>query len=158
MNSTPAQARIDLAAIRHNVALLRELADGAELMGAVKADAYGHGLVPASLAILEGGATRLGTALISEGLALRAAGVTGPVLSWLVSPGEPIAEALLADLELSASDAGLLEEIAGAARRTGRVARVHLEADTGMSRGGAPLAAWPALLRKALRLQAEGAV
>ncbi|NUR90141.1 MAG: alanine racemase, partial [Nonomuraea sp.] len=89
---------------------------------------------------------------------LRAAGVTGPVLSWLVSPGEPIAEALLADLELSASDAGLLEEIAGAARRTGRVARVHLEADTGMSRGGAPLAAWPALLRKALRLQAEGAV
>ncbi|WP_214327021.1 alanine racemase [Nonomuraea sediminis] len=156
--ATPSQARIDLDAIRHNVALLKEHAAGAELMGAVKADAYGHGLVPASRAVLEGGASRLGTAYIREGLALRAAGITAPVLSWIVTPGEPIDEALEADLELSAPDARLLDEIAAAARRTGRTARMHLEADTGMSRGGSPLAAWPGLLSRALELQAEGAV
>ncbi|MFI6596523.1 alanine racemase [Nonomuraea sp. NPDC050536] len=154
----PSQARIDLDAIRHNVALLKEQAAGAELMGAVKADAYGHGLVPSSRAVLEGGASRLGTAFIREGLALRAAGITAPVLSWIVTPGDPLDEALEADLELSASDAGLLDEIAAAARRTGRTARMHLEADTGMSRGGSPLAAWPGLLSRALELRAEGVV
>ncbi|MDR8408768.1 alanine racemase [Nonomuraea sp. 3-1Str] len=156
--ATPAQARVDLAAIEHNVALLKERAGGAELMGAVKADAYGHGLVPSSEAVLAGGASRLGTAYIREALELRAAGVTAPVLSWIIGPGEPVAEALEADVELSASDETILDEIAAAARSTGRTARMHLEADTGMSRGGAPLAAWPGLLAKAVRLQAEGAV
>ncbi|MEV5329302.1 alanine racemase [Nonomuraea sp. N2-4H] len=155
---TPAEARVDLSAIRHNVALLKERAGGAELMGAVKADAYGHGLVPTSEAVLQGGAGRLGTAFIQEALALRAGGVTAPILSWLITPGEPIAEALAADVELSASHPGLLDEIAAAARRTGRAAKLHLEADTGMSRGGAPLAAWPDLLAKALELKAEGAI
>ncbi|TDC98929.1 alanine racemase [Nonomuraea deserti] len=156
--ATPAQARVDLAAIRHNVALLKERAAGAELMGAVKADAYGHGLVPTSEAVLEGGASRLGTAFIREALALREGGVTAPILSWLVTPGEPLDDAVRVDVELSASDEGMLGEIAAAARRTGRTAKLHLEADTGMSRGGCPLAAWPALLAAALRLQAEGAV
>ncbi|TDC04790.1 alanine racemase [Nonomuraea longispora] len=156
--ATPAQARVDLGAIRHNVALLKEGAGGAELMGAVKADAYGHGLVPTSEAVLEGGASRLGTAFVREALALREGGVTAPILSWLVTPGEPIEEALRADVELSASDEGMLGEIAAAARRTGRTAKLHLEADTGMSRGGCPPAAWPALLAGALRLQAEGVI
>uniref|UniRef100_UPI0019639523 alanine racemase n=1 Tax=Nonomuraea lactucae TaxID=2249762 RepID=UPI0019639523 len=133
--ATLAQARVDLAAIKHNVALLKERVGGAEVMGAVKADAYGHGLVPTSKAVLEGGASRLGTAYIWEALALREGGVTAPVLSWIVGPGEPIDEALEAGVELSAADEPLLDEIAAAARRTGRPARTHLEADTGMSRG-----------------------
>ncbi|MGW0802100.1 alanine racemase [Nonomuraea sp. NPDC002799] len=155
---SPAQARVDLAAIRRNVALLKERAGGAELMGAVKADAYGHGLVPASEAILEGGASRLGTAFVREALALRAGGVTAPILSWLITPGEPLDEALRQDIELSAADERLLGEIADAARRTGRTAKLHLEADTGMSRGGAPAAAWPGLLDRALELRAEGVI
>ncbi|HEX4815741.1 MAG TPA: alanine racemase [Nonomuraea sp.] len=156
--ATPAQARVDLDAIRRNVALLKERSGGVELMGAVKADAYGHGLVPCSEAVLEGGATRLGTAFVSEALALRAGGVTAPILAWLITPGEPLDDALAHDVELSAADERLLCEIAAAARRTGRTARLHLEADTGMSRGGAPLAAWPGLLAKALELRAEGAI
>src|SRR5690606_8032534 len=80
------------------------------------------------------------------------------ILAWLITPGEPIGEALRADVEVSASDERLLGEIAGAARETGVTARVHLEADTGMTRGGAPLAAWPGLLDAALRLRAEGVV
>ncbi|TMR90320.1 alanine racemase [Nonomuraea basaltis] len=156
--ATPAQARVDLAAIRHNVALLKERAGGAELMGAVKADAYGHGLVPCSEAVLEGGATRLGTAFIREALALREGGVTAPILSWLITPDEPIDAALEQGVELSAADERLLGEIAAAARRTGRTAKLHLEADTGMSRGGCPLAAWPGLLARALELRAEGVI
>ncbi|MGN9836530.1 alanine racemase [Nonomuraea sp. H19] len=156
--ATPAQARVDLAAIRHNVALLKEQAGGAELMGAVKADAYGHGLVPSSEAVLEGGASRLGTAFVREALELRAGGVTAPILAWLITPGEPLDEALGKDIELSAADERLLDEIAGAVRRTGRTAKLHLEADTGMSRGGAPLAAWPGLLARALELRAEGVI
>ncbi|MEU7741474.1 alanine racemase [Nonomuraea sp. NPDC049158] len=156
--ATPAEARVDLAAIRHNVALLKERAGGAEVLGAVKADAYGHGLVPTSEAVLRGGASRLGTAYIREALALRAGGITAPLLSWIITPGEPLDEALEAEIELSAADAPLLDEIAAAARRTGRTARMHLEADTGMSRGGAPLAAWPELLARALALQAEGVI
>ncbi|MFB4272205.1 alanine racemase [Nonomuraea sp. GTA35] len=156
--ATPAQARVDLAAIRHNVALLKERAGGAEVMGAVKADAYGHGLVPTSAAVLEGGASRLGTAFVREALELRAGGVTAPILAWLITPGEPLDEALAADVELSAADVRLLDEIAAAARRAGRAAKLHLEADTGMSRGGAPLAAWPDLLARAVELRAEGVV
>ncbi|WP_157252495.1 alanine racemase [Nonomuraea typhae] len=156
--TTPAEARIDLSAIRHNIALLKEHAAGAELMGAVKADAYGHGLVRVSETILDAGVSRLGTATLSEGLALRAAGVTAPILSWLLTPGEPYGQALRADLELSAAGVASLEEFAAAARATGVTAKVHLEADTGMSRGGAPPAAWPELLARAARLQAEGAV
>ncbi|GAA0926904.1 alanine racemase [Nonomuraea longicatena] len=156
--TSPAQARIDLAAIRHNIAVLAEHTGGVPLMGAVKADAYGHGLVPVSKAILDAGVSRLGTATLSEGLALRAAGVTAPVLSWLLTPGEDFARALRADIELSAADPGLLDEFAKAARETGVTARVHLEADTGMSRGGAPSAAWPALVSRALELRAEGVV
>ncbi|MFI7618571.1 alanine racemase [Nonomuraea terrae] len=156
--ATPAQARVDLAAIRHNVAQLKERAGGAELMGAVKADAYGHGLLPTTEAMLQGGAGRLGTAVISEALELRAGGVTAPILSWLITPGEALDEALARDIELSASDVRLLDEIAEAARRTGITAKTHLEADTGMSRGGSPPADWPGLLSRAMELQAEGVI
>ena len=58
-------------------------------MAVVKADGYGHGLVPSARAAVAGGATWLGTALLEEALALRAAGITGPrVLAWLIGPGE----------------------------------------------------------------------
>ncbi|GII53091.1 alanine racemase [Planotetraspora thailandica] len=155
---TPAEARVDLAAIRHNVALLAGHAPGATLMAAVKADAYGHGLVPVARACLEAGAARLGTAFVREALALRAAGVTAPVLSWIITPGEPLDEALLQDVELSASAPWVIDEITAAAGRTGRTARVHLKVDTGISRGGAPMAEWPSLLDRALAVQAGGAI
>jgi alanine racemase len=57
------EARIDLDALRANVRRLREIAAPAQVMGVVKANAYGHGLVPCARAALEGGATWLGTAL-----------------------------------------------------------------------------------------------
>jgi alanine racemase len=95
---------------------------------------------------------------VSEALALRAAGITAPILAWIITPGESLDEAVERDVELSASDVTILDRIADAARRTGRTARVHLKADTGISRGGSPLAAWPDLLDRALAARAEGVV
>ncbi|WP_308250212.1 alanine racemase [Sphaerisporangium fuscum] len=155
---TPAEARVDLTAFKDNIALLRGHAPGAEMMVAVKADAYGHGLVACGRAALEAGASRLGTAYIREALDLRAAGVTAPVLSWIITPGEPIGDAVAAGVELSAGAPWLIDDIAAAARRTGRTARVHLKIDTGISRGGATPADWPSLVDRALAAQAEGTI
>lgn len=152
-----AHARVDLSAIRDNVAALRSRTGAAEVMAVVKADGYGHGLLPSARAALAGGATWLGTALLEEALALRAAGLTGPrVLAWLMGPGERLDDALAADVDLSANASWLLEEIADAARRHGRPARVHLKVDTGLARAGATPEDWPQVVEDAAKLQAEG--
>ena len=154
--TSPARARIDLAAIRDNVALLDARSGDAAVLAAVKADGYGHGLVPAARAALAGGATWLGVAQLSEALALRVAGIEARVLSLLGTPGEPYADAVRADVDLAAAAPWLVREIAAAARAAGRPARVHLEADTGMSRGGATPADWPEVVDAALAEQAAG--
>lgn len=151
-----AHARVDLDAITDNARLLREHADGTPLMGVVKADGYGHGMVPAARALAAGGASWLGTALIKEALGLRAAGIDLPLLAWIVPPGEPVGSAIAAGIDLGVSDPALLEVIAGEARRLGRTARVHLKTDTGLNRGGVAFSAWPALVEEAARLQDAG--
>ncbi|MFI0447606.1 alanine racemase [Actinomadura sp. 6N118] len=154
---SPAQARIDLAAISHNVSQLRERAGGAEVMAMVKAEAYGHGLVPAARAALAGGATWLGVAKLAEALELRRAGITGVrTLVCLGVPGEPYDEAIALDVDLTAGTPSLVEEIAAAAERAGRPARLQLKADTGMGRGGSTPADWTALVEAALKAEAAG--
>ncbi len=78
MSDYPARAVVDLSAIADNVRSLATHAPTAQVMAVVKADAYGHGLVPSARAALAGGATWLGTAQVGEALALRAAGITAP--------------------------------------------------------------------------------
>src|SRR6478735_2752195 len=153
-----AQATVDLGAIRSNVELLRASAPTADLMAVVKADAYGHGLVASAAAARAGGAGWLGTALLEEALALRAAGDTGPVLAWLLDPTDPFDAAVTAGIDLSASAPWALAAAAAAARSTGTVARVHLKIDTGLGRGGSPKADWPGLLAAARTAAAEGTV
>ncbi|WP_407717000.1 alanine racemase [Jiangella alkaliphila] len=153
-----AEVRVDLAAIRDNVAELAVRAAPAQVMAVVKGDAYGHGLVPSARAAQAGGATWLGTATLAEALALRAAGVGGRLMAWLCAPGERWADALAADVDVSASAPWAVTEITAAARETGHTARLHLKADTGMGRSGAPLADWPTLVDDALKAQAEGLV
>lgn len=153
-----ATVQVDLGAIRNNAAELRRRSGAAELMAVVKADAYGHGLVAAARAAQSGGATWLGTAVLSEALALRAAGVPGRILAWLYGPGERFAEALAADIDVSAAAPWTVDEIAAAARETGCPARVHLKVDTGLGRSGAAVDRWPELVDSAAKAQAEGAV
>src|SRR5436190_17352065 len=151
-------ARVDLGAIRANVEVLRA-ATPAEVLAVVKADGYGHGLLPAARAAVAGGATWLGTALLDEALGLRAAGITAPrVLAWLIGPGEAWADALAADVDLSINAGWALDEVVAAARETGTTARVHLKVDSGLGRGGAALADWADLVEAARKAEAEGVV
>ncbi len=153
-----ALVEVDLGAVRDNVAVLAAKAGPAATMAVVKADAYGHGLVPVARAAQAGGATWLGTAVLAEALALREAGLTGRILAWLAAPGENYAAALAADVDVAAYAGWQLDEVAAAARRTGVSARVHLKADTGLTRGGVMPSDWPAVLDRAAALQAEGVV
>ncbi len=154
----PVWAEIDLGAIEHNVRMLRSHAPDSELMAVVKADGYGHGLLPAAHASIRGGAQWLGTALLPEAVALREAGIGTRLLTWLNVPGADFAAALTRDIDLAASAPWALEEIAAAARATGRTARVHLKVDTGLGRNGAFGPDWTALVRQARALEAEGAI
>jgi alanine racemase len=154
--SVPMRAElvIDLAAIRHNVRLLKELA-GTAMMTVVKADGYGHGLLEVAGAAREAGADWLGVATLDEALALRAGGDTGPVLCWLTVPGEAYGEALRAGVDVSLYSVAELEE----ALSSGESGRVQLKVDTGLSRGGAPRSGWRALFEAAAaqdRLEVTG--
>jgi alanine racemase len=158
MSRRHAVARVDLGAIRSNVAALAG-GTSAEVMAVVKADGYGHGLVPSAQAAVEGGATWLGTALLDEALALRAAGLTEPrVLAWLLGPGEAWGDALQADVDVSVNAEWALAEVVAAARETGVTARVHLKVDSGLNRGGAAVTDWPDLVVAARKAEAEGMV
>ena len=127
------EAAVDLAAVRHNVAVLVAAAPGAATMAVVKAEGYGHGAVPVARAALEAGAHWLGVCTLEEALELRAAGIGAPVLSWLHLPDDDFAPAVAAGVDLSvASRAHLAAVLEGAAPRAGRPVRLHLKIDTGL--------------------------
>ena len=151
------QARIDLGAVRDNVAALAARAvGGAQVMAVVKADGYGHGLLPCARAAVQGGASWLGVAFLEEALALRAGGLDVPVLAWLMVPDEDLAPAVAAAVDLSVDDLPQLERVRDAARATGTTARVQLKVDTGLSRGGATVREWPDLCVAAAKAEAGG--
>lgn len=150
------EAVVDLSAIRSNVAELVARVQGAQVMAVVKSDGYGHGLIQAALAALTGGAAWLGVNSIGEAVALREVGVTASVLCMLAAPGAPYEDGVSHGVDLSVGTAELVRRIGSAAERVGRPARLHLKADTGMSRGGATQADWPGLVAAALDEQAAG--
>lgn len=152
-----AEIVVDLDAVRDNVASLRDRVSR-PLLAVVKADAYGHGLLPCARAALDGGADMLGVAVVDEALTLRANGITAPILAWLAVPGDRVTEAVDAGIEISANAPWALAEVIAAAQSTGRTARVHLKVDTGLSRAGATIADWPDLVDAALKARAGGEV
>lgn len=142
---------VDLASIRHNVRTLRELT-GVSSMTVVKADGYGHGMVEVARAAREAGSEWIGVATIAEALALRAAGDQGRLLCWLTMPDDDWAAAIDADVDVTAYSVEELDAVAA----TDRPARVQLKVDTGLSRGGASLDAWPEVVRRARRGEQDG--
>lgn len=153
--SRRAEIVVDLDAIADNVAALKARAQR-PLMAVVKADGYGHGLVPSALAAVRGGADMLGVTVIEEALDLREAGVSVPILAWLTGSGENLTEALTNDVSLSAASIWMLDEIADASQACGLPAQVHLKVDTGLSRGGAHMSDWPDLVAAAAAAQDVG--
>ena len=138
-----AEALVDLNAIKANVEVLKK-SSGTNLLAVVKADAYGHGLVPVAKAALDAGATYLGVALLEEAITLREAGITAPILAWLVQPGSDFAEAVEQEIDIAVASLAALREISEV--KSSKRARVHLEVDSGMTRGGF-LSEWDALTK-----------
>ncbi|MFC0628905.1 alanine racemase [Kribbella deserti] len=144
-----AEAVIDLAAIQANVHRFQTLRPGLQVMAVVKADGFGHGMVPVARACLAAGATWLGVARAEEALQLREAGITAPVLVWLYGPDDL---ELLEDVDVSIAGLAELERAAAAPN----VQNVQLKLDTGLHRGGSSSGQWIELTEQAARLEAEG--
>jgi alanine racemase len=139
---------VDLHAVAANTGLFASRTR-AEVMAVVKADGFGHGGAEAARTALANGATWLGVTSIAEGLALREAGLTAPVLSWLNPVDADFRRALAAGIDVAVPSLRHLSAVMDAARAGGRRARVHLHLDVGMARDGAEPAEWPALCRAA---------
>lgn len=137
------EIQIDLAALKANVQYLKTKAER-PILAVVKADAYGHGLIPCAKAAVEAGADWLGTALLEEAIALREAGVNVPILAWLLPPGEEYRIAVEQNIDLGISSLATFDEINAIDG-----ARIHLEIETGMGRGGFA-DEWPELLKRDL--------
>lgn len=153
-----AEATVDLAAIRHNVRVLRDVAGSAQVMAVVKADGYGHGASQVARAALTAGAAEIGVATIAEALALRRGGITAPVLCWLHPPGTDFAAALRSDVGVALSSPRQLDDLLAAAKLTGVTADVTVKVDTGLSRNGVSPAEYPAMLTTVARAVADDAI
>jgi alanine racemase len=128
---------IDLEAMRHNFRQLRQFCGPAvKIMAVVKADAYGHGLLPTARALQAEGAEYFGVAYLSEGLSLRQAGIQAPILLLMGVAPEEAGAAIAADLEVALFRRDIAASLAAQARQQGKKARVHVKIDTGMGRLG----------------------
>jgi alanine racemase len=142
------EARVDLSAIRSNVAALRAATAPAALLAVVKAGGYGHGALAVARAAVEGGADWLGVVDIDEALALRDGGVTAPLLAWLHGTETDFGPAIAAGIDLGVSSLAQLDRVAAAsisassnaassnAAAPGAPVFVHLKVDTGLGRNG----------------------
>ena len=151
-----AEVLIDLGAIRENIKYLMAKS-GKPALAVVKADGYGHGLLPVAKSALSAGASWLGVALLEEARALRQGGINAPIIAWLTPVTDDFASAISEDIDIAIPSLAHLEAITSAARSLGKCARVHLEVDTGMSRGGA-LNEWSELVRSAKSYQDSGLI
>lgn len=132
-----AQVKVDLGAIKHNIsAELKRMGKEQELFAVVKANAYGHGIIPVAKAAKEAGATGFCVALIDEGIALRQADLAGTILILGVTPAKDAV--LMAENELSTAvgDLEFLQTSAPLLAQAGKKLKVHLALDTGMGRIG----------------------
>jgi alanine racemase len=149
---------IDLRAYRRNLALLCTRITPSQVMAVVKADAYGHGLLPIAKAAVDAGIGWLGALDTDTARELRAAGIdsTTGVFAWHLAPDEDYRAVIDSAIDLGVSTLDQLEGIARSHAST--TARVHLKIDTGLHRNGASVQDWPGLVRRALELESDGTI
>ncbi|KSW29844.1 alanine racemase [Cellulomonas sp. B6] len=147
---------VRLDAVAHNTRLLAARAP--HLMAVVKADGFGLGAVDLARTALAHGARSLGVTTLTEASALRAAGVTAPVLSWLDAPDADLTPAVLLGVDLAVPDLAHLDAVRATARRLRRSVMVHLYLDCGTARDGCPPEQWARLCAAAADAEREGTV
>lgn len=145
-------ARIDRAAFNHNVRSLIQTASPARVWVAIKANAYGHGMLELADVAVSAGADGLAVLDVPAALALRSSGITVPLFVWLHGTGTDFAAAVAAGLEIGVSTREQLHSVAQAPG----VARVHLKVDTGLHRNGFGIADWAQICTEARALQDSG--
>jgi alanine racemase len=153
----PVGLAVDLDAVAANTRTFASRTSGA-VMAVVKADGFGHGAPEVAATALAHGASWLGVTSLAEALALRAAGLRAPVLSWLNPVDADHGAAAEADVDVAVPGAAHLAAVARAHRPGARPPRVHLHLDTGMARDGATPAAWEGLCGAARSLERAGVV
>jgi alanine racemase len=131
------KARISIELLRHNIQAVRERIGPHPLICfAVKADGYGHGAIPISRAALDAGVQYLGVATVSEGVELREAGITAPILLFSIAAASELPALVAADISPFVTDRDYATSLSAAAAASGVQLRVHLKIDTGMHRIG----------------------
>ena len=147
---------IDLDAFRANVRTLAAIAAPARTMLAVKADGYGHGMLPIARAALESGADSLAVLDVASALSLREAGIAAQLFAWLHGADTDFRAAIEHDIDLGVSSLVELRRIGDSG--ADRPAAVHLKIDTGLHRNGASPEDWPVLVGEAMAYQERGQV
>jgi alanine racemase len=141
------QARIHLGHIRANLEAIRRAIGPRKVLLAVKANAYGHGAVAVSRLAETCGVDWLGVATVPEGLQLRDAGISLPILKLSPTFPEEMGAAVAASLTLALGDGEGARALEAVCAAQGLRSRVHLKLETGMGRTGAPVSEAPALAR-----------
>lgn len=132
----PVWAEINLDNLKHNMREIRRISASKEIIGVVKADAYGHGALDVAPVLLENGATRLAVAMLSEALELRKSGLDCPIMILGFTP-ENLCDLLVRyDIEQTVYSYELVKALSDMAVKQGKIAKVHIAVDTGMGRIG----------------------
>ena len=134
--SRPAWIEVDFAALAHNLSEIRKRVAPAKVMAVVKANAYGHGLVPVARFYEQSSVDMLGVALLEEALFLRENGIACPILVFGGLLESQIPHFLLHQIDITVSSLSKLEQVERWAMHLGCKARIHLKLDTGMGRIG----------------------
>ncbi|NBW73103.1 MAG: alanine racemase [Microbacteriaceae bacterium] len=140
---------IDLNAVASNLEVMRKLVNSDSkvlVMGVVKANAYGHGMVQVARKLEAEGIDYLGVADVEEALTLRAAGIKTRILAWLHDPTDDFQKAVAQNIDLAISANDQLLRVAKAAEALGTKARIHVKVDTGLGRNGVTMQELPELL------------
>jgi len=132
-----AWAEIDLDAIAHNVReIKRVIGKRVQMMGVVKADAYGHGVLEVVRALLDNGVTQLAVSLLDEAIQIRKMGIKVPILILSYTDPARAEEIVFNDVTQTVFSHDLAQALSAAAVKLGKSAKIHVKLDTGMTRVG----------------------
>ena len=153
---------INLNHVAHNLSSFRKLVNSTsktvKIMGVVKADAYGHGMVEVARKIESEGVDYIGVADLAEAQTLRAAGITSRILAWLHDPEDDFVAAIKHDIDVAVSSQEQLLRVQQAARIVGKPCQIHIKVDTGLSRNGVTIDELDDLLAATKQAVSEGLV